>query len=154
MGKYDRIVKRLIETINDVAPACYVENVIIDLLKADDIYGAVDIAKKINPGSQFASAFANELLIVDNEFVMDDSFIVMKKIAGDEITEKEADIMLRRYMGPDGKNQSRARSAPKEILQASSKETMIRFFECAIEDQTVGNIEYARTFWPYLKEKI
>lgn len=154
MGKYDRTVKRLIKTINGVAPACYVENVIIDLLKTDDIYGAVEIAKKINPGLQFASAFANELLTADTEFIMDESFIVMKKIAKENITESEADIMLRRYIGPDGKNQARARSAPKEILQASSRETMMHFFECTIEDQTVCNIDYARKFWPYLKGKI
>ncbi len=154
MGKYDRIVKKLIKSLNSDRPTFNVENVIIDLLKADDIYGAMDIAKKINPGPQFASAFANELLIVDTEFIMDDSFIVMKKIAGEAITAVEADIMLKRYAGPDGKNQHRARSAPKEILQASSKETMIRFFECAIGDQTVGNLDYVRTFWPYLKEKI
>jgi len=153
MGKYDRMIKRLIKSINDTAPSCHVENIIIDLLKADDIYGAVDIAEKINPGPQFASAFANELLTAKEE-IMDNSFVLMKKIAGEDITEEEADIMFKRYVGPDGKNQSRPWSAPKEILRASSKETMICFFDCTIADQKAFNINRVITFWSYLKEKI
>ncbi|MCK9578207.1 hypothetical protein M0R01_01780 [bacterium] len=154
MSKYERIVKRLIENVSSVSPTSNVENVIIDLLEVNDICGAVDIAKKINPGPQFASAFANELLTVDAEFIKDDSFIAMKKIAGEDIIEEEADIVLGKYTGPGGKNHLCFRSVPEVILQTSSKEAMIRFFEFILEDKTVGNMDCVRTFWPYLKEKI
>lgn len=131
-----------------------IENVIVGLLEQDDIYGAIDIAKKINPRPEFASIFADELLIAsaDRETeTLDKFFVDMKEIAKEDITEEEADAILLNYIGPNGKKQLSTHVVPKKILQASSIEMMTRFYGYIIES---GDLQYAKTIWPYLEKKI
>lgn len=143
----------LIKNLSQIHPsASSVEQVIISLLKVDKIASAISIAKDIHPSRAFASIFASGIRILDDCSVKD--FIEMKAIAEEDITEEEADAILREYTGPDGKNHSYCRSVPKEILQVSSKEAMKRFFQWTLEDKTVGGIEYAKEYWSFLEQKI
>jgi len=150
MSEYDRLIETLLKNMRSAAPTHNVENVVIDLLKKNDLRGAISLIEKTNPNPAFASAFANGLLQMDDE-TLSTQFISLKKIAGENITAKEADIILARYTGPDGKNRSIHCSAPAEILQASSKEAMMIFFEFVIEDRKYS---MAQQFWPFLKDKI
>jgi hypothetical protein len=154
MNGYTHIADKLIKITGSVSPTSCVESVIIDLLKTDDINSAVDLAKKVNPGTHFASVFAREILTLETEVIMDDSFIAMKKIAGEQISEEEADTILKRYISPNGKNKAYFKSVPKEILKASSRKTMIEFFQSVLDDKAVGAIDYARICWTYLREKL
>ncbi len=149
MGKYDLLIKKLNQSVSSVSS---VEQVIIDLLKADKLTSAISIAKDIHPSRAFASAFASGIRRLDDYFV--ENFIEMKAIAEEDITEEEADAIIREYTGPNGKKCACLRSVPKQILRASSKGVMIRFFKSVLEDKAVGSIEYAKEYWPFLEQKI
>lgn len=149
--KKEDIMKLLINEAEEYPSEKCVEQIIVKLLIADDLAGAVSLAKKIKPSTSFASAFARELL---NSGADIESFLSLKIVAEERVTEEEADIIIMRYIGPNGKNKSYARSIPKEILEVASKKVMVMFFQSIMEDRSAGNMDYARIFWPYLKDKI
>jgi hypothetical protein len=155
MYKYDPIIEELVKNTRSETQTSNVESVIIDLLRTDDFAGAIELAKKIHPSQEFASAFANGILFYEEDNInRDNAFIEIKKITGENIYPNEADIILRKYTGPDGKYYPYYRNVKMEILSAASRDALIDFFGSVLEDKSLGVVDYAKKYWQYLEEKI
>lgn len=154
MDKYRYLEEKLVESIERGSKTSGVEETIVGLIAAEDVYSAIKIALKVKPSPKFASVFAKVLLnLIAEDNVYEENFIEMKKIAQEMITEEEADFILELYTGPEGKHYNYHRCIRYETLKAASKKAIVNFFGSVLDDNS-NYIRTARLFWPYVKEKI
>lgn len=141
-------ISELRNVVKQGSPTCSVENVIIDLIRNNDIPTATMLAGKLQPSSVFAQIFAEELLAREDY----SSFFEFQKVSGVPMTSEQADIILRSYIG--GKNSSFILAVPQKVLEIASLKVMVLFYDSVLNKGTANSMNCAKKYWKILSEKI